>query len=346
MVLFDASLQNLNDNFSAGVIVRQGSGYTTDGSISYENNLLKYNINTTAGMRCVGNYTTQKIDFSQYDKIKVSGIGNNPRGSYPFTENILLFEISDSPYISYQDASPWGELNVWDNRVEEAIFTRASGVDEVTVDVSDITGEWYIVMGVATQLQKKVTGYVGKIELIAETGGGAGSGYIGNSLVSNKKMVGYNVPTSSVESTKTESVNDVSSNAVSGKPKSGNGFARIKFLREIPETLIGKWIDGKNVYEYIVSLTNAVVNDGTIQLFDVSYLNIDTIIQMHGVFQMKSAQENQYAVPSKHYESGYLYDCVDYSEGKIRAKIRYISGASPLFTIIGTPKIVLRYTKA
>lgn len=62
--------------------------------------------------------------------------------------------------------------------------------------------------------------------------GGAGSGYIGNSLLSNKKMVGYNVPTSSAEGTKTESVNDVSASAVSGKPKSGNGFARIKFLRD------------------------------------------------------------------------------------------------------------------
>ena len=63
--------------------------------------------------------------------------------------------------------------------------------------------------------------------------GGAGSGYIGNSLVSNKKMVGYNVPTSSAEGTKTESVNDVSASAVSGKPKSGNGFARVKFIEEI-----------------------------------------------------------------------------------------------------------------
>lgn len=61
---------------------------------------------------------------------------------------------------------------------------------------------------------------------------GAGSGYIGNSLVNNKKMIGYNVPTSDAEGTKTESVNDVSANPVSGKPKSGNGFARIKFLRD------------------------------------------------------------------------------------------------------------------
>ena len=60
--------------------------------------------------------------------------------------------------------------------------------------------------------------------------GGAGSGYIGNSLVSNKKMVGYNVPTSSAEGTKTESVSVYSATKEANKPKAGNGFARIKLL--------------------------------------------------------------------------------------------------------------------
>ena len=67
---------------------------------------------------------------------------------------------------------------------------------------------------------------------VSSQGGGAGSGYIGNSLLSNKKMVGYNVPTSSAESTYTESVNEASETPVANKPKIGNGFARIKFLRE------------------------------------------------------------------------------------------------------------------
>lgn len=62
---------------------------------------------------------------------------------------------------------------------------------------------------------------------IIQNGGGAGSGYIGNSLLSNKKMVGYNVPTSSAEGTKTESTNEASATPVSGKPKIGNGFVRI-----------------------------------------------------------------------------------------------------------------------
>ena len=62
-------------------------------------------------------------------------------------------------------------------------------------------------------------------------------------------MVGYNVPTSSAEGTKTESVNEVSASAVSGKPKSGNGFARIKFLSEPTWNVVGTWIDGKPIYE-------------------------------------------------------------------------------------------------
>lgn len=74
--------------------------------------------------------------------------------------------------------------------------------------------------------------YINNVKVDINKSGGAGSGYIGNPLLSNKKMVGYNVPTSSAESTKTESVDEASENPVSGKPKIGNGFARIKFLRD------------------------------------------------------------------------------------------------------------------
>lgn len=82
-----------------------------------------------------------------------------------------------------------------------------------------------------TNLSGGGSGLYGGYKGTSAKSGGAGSGYIGNSLLSNKKMVGYNVPTSSAEGTKTESVNEVSASAVSGKPKSGNGFARIKFLQ-------------------------------------------------------------------------------------------------------------------
>ena len=80
--------------------------------------------------------------------------------------------------------------------------------------------------------------------------GGAGSGYIGNPLLSNKKMVGYNVPTSSAESTKTESVNEASETPVSGKPKIGNGFARIKFLRDVQVLTLEQITNGGQISGY------------------------------------------------------------------------------------------------
>lgn len=80
--------------------------------------------------------------------------------------------------------------------------------------------------------------------------GGAGSGYIGNSLLSNKKMVGYNVPTSSAESTKTESVDEASETPVSGKPNIGNGFARIKFLRDIQVLTLEQITNGGQISGY------------------------------------------------------------------------------------------------
>lgn len=83
-----------------------------------------------------------------------------------------------------------------------------------------------------TNLSGGGSGLYGGYKGTSAKSGGAGSGYIGNFLLSNKKMVGYNVPTSSDEGTKTESVNDVSTNPVSGKPKSGNGHVRIKYLSD------------------------------------------------------------------------------------------------------------------
>ena len=64
-------------------------------------------------------------------------------------------------------------------------------------------------------------------------GGGAGSGYIGDHGLVNKKMVGFNVMTSDDPDTKTESVEEAYELPIAGKPKIGNGFCRIKFLRSI-----------------------------------------------------------------------------------------------------------------
>lgn len=100
-------------------------------------------------------------------------------------------------------------------------------------DVKGYYPDWYVSQYNETELIEFLDEIFDKCTY--KPSGGAGSGYIGNSLLSNKKMVGYNVPTSSAESTKTESVEDASTSPVSGKPKIGNGFAKIKLLREIPK---------------------------------------------------------------------------------------------------------------
>ena len=66
-----------------------------------------------------------------------------------------------------------------------------------------------------------------------EANSGAGSGYIANPALENKKMVGFNVPTSQNENTKTESTGLTSETPMPNVPKKGNGFVRIKFLRYI-----------------------------------------------------------------------------------------------------------------
>lgn len=77
--------------------------------------------------------------------------------------------------------------------------------------------------------------YFNNVPYQNEYRGGAGSGYIGNSsLVSytaQKKMVGYDVPTSSSATTKTESIEAYDINPEANTPKSGNGHVRIKFLK-------------------------------------------------------------------------------------------------------------------
>lgn len=83
-----------------------------------------------------------------------------------------------------------------------------------------------------TNLSGGGSGLYGGYKGTSSKSGGAGSGYIGNSFLSNKKMVGFNVPTSSAEGTKTESVSVFDSNYVANKPKAGNGHARIKILKE------------------------------------------------------------------------------------------------------------------
>ena len=64
-------------------------------------------------------------------------------------------------------------------------------------------------------------------------GGGGGSGYIGNSLLTEKSMYCYKCSSSSEESTKTISTTCVSSTPTENCAKSGNGYARITLTKAI-----------------------------------------------------------------------------------------------------------------
>ena len=55
-------------------------------------------------------------------------------------------------------------------------------------------------------------------------------GYIGNALLENKGMYGYNVTNSSDESTKTTSTTNVSNIATANHAKTGNGYANIQYI--------------------------------------------------------------------------------------------------------------------
>lgn len=64
----------------------------------------------------------------------------------------------------------------------------------------------------------------------AHNGSGGGSGYIGNSLLTNKAMYCYNCEESTEESTKTISTTCAEETPTSNCAKKGNGYARITYI--------------------------------------------------------------------------------------------------------------------
>ena len=86
-------------------------------------------------------------------------------------------------------------------------------------------------------------------------GASGGSGYIGNELLTDKHMAGYNVATSNEESTKTISVSSASEEPIPDCAKKGNGFARITNLNsdEIKQET-GVTITLKNSRKYLFTI--------------------------------------------------------------------------------------------
>lgn len=73
---------------------------------------------------------------------------------------------------------------------------------------------------------------LGKGGVSTHISGGGGSGYIGNVLLSNKHMYGFEVPTSEDDDTKTSSGTCISAKPTADCAKCGNGYAKITFLGE------------------------------------------------------------------------------------------------------------------
>ena len=124
--------------------------------------------------------------------------------------------------------------------------------------------------------------------VVPSTEAGAGSGYIGNSLLSNKKMVGYNVPTSSDESTKTESVEDASESPVSGKPKIGNGHVKIKQITTIKSNAL---FVGANTE--VTSLHKGSSNRKYLKLYDdysICVMYYDSNYQYYGPLFLSTSE--------------------------------------------------------
>lgn len=207
-----------------------------------------------------------------------TNVGSQDSRVSSYGTNICQIHLSDSSYIHAMDGtsaifhkelstsySGYTNFNLWLNKIDTVdLSTIVISNGMLTSEVSSRDVRWAVILDDSEKLGWVVsrhtdgncyvcggdnnTGgliYYAFMYGVISASGGAGSGYIGNSLLSNKKMVGYNVPISSSESTKTESTNEYSESPVSGKPKAGNGFARIKLLNEapVPPSNYIAWLD-------------------------------------------------------------------------------------------------------
>ena len=128
----------------------------------------------------------------------------------------------------------------------------------------------------------------------AGQGGGGGSGYIGNSLLTNKYMYCYNCSTSDATDTKTYTTTNVSSTPTANYAKSGNGAARITLVSTASYTktynekygimptptrdgyTFGGWYTGENGTGTKINENTAISNtsDHTIYAYWIRNVNV------------------------------------------------------------------------
>lgn len=198
------------------------TNYTTNNGVAGPTNIVlrnSYTISESETWTEVYNYNGLTISFRTY----VSGSSRYIAHKWTLNGH------------TYSNATSTGTGSTFDGKYSIGFHYDAS-LQKAKVQFFYYVGNLWRVNGTI-----KDGTYVGSTDLynwivnnpyVSAKSGGAGSGYIGNSLVSNKKMIGYNVPTSDAINTKTESVQVYSAAPLANMPKMGDGFARIKLIRE------------------------------------------------------------------------------------------------------------------
>ena len=88
------------------------------------------------------------------------------------------------------------------------------------------------------------------------------------------------------------------------------------------EQVIGKWIDGKNIYRKTYKVTN--ISSSNVDLVDVSGLNFDTIIKLYGFVRSQVGM----CMPMPLTDSSSNYNVLFLSVNKIRGRVVFGTGGS------------------
>lgn len=131
------------------------------------------------------------------------------------------------------------------------------------------------------------SGFYGGGSGLHSAGSGGGSGYIGNTLLTNKVMYCYNCSESSEESTKTVSTTCVSEEATSNCAKMGNGYARITSnatIKVLPRVTVSNGTD----YNFKENISSEIPSGYTITYS--TYDNASTLSS--GEYQIKYIAED------------------------------------------------------
>lgn len=88
------------------------------------------------------------------------------------------------------------------------------------------------------------------------------------------------------------------------------------------EQVIGKWIDGKNIYRKTYKVTN--ISSSNVDLVDVSGLNFDTIIKLYGFVRSQVGM----CMPMPLTDSASNYNVLFLSVNKIRGRVVFDTGGS------------------